>query len=380
MGEHQLLAHVVCSTDGSPDWQELASFVRSRLPDYMVPRRWNRLDEVPLTANGKVDRTRIPKPAASSASPPTETEASDTELRMLAVWRRVLAHASIGVLDNFFEVGGTSMLALRLVAEVNEEFGQQLPVSTVFTAGTVSGFAAALQTGSEPRAAPLVIVRTTGTRPPLFVAPGHDGDQFTLAAMLPYLNVEQPVYGLEPHGLQKDSVHTVEDLASQYIAALKAVRPTGPYLIAGYCSGGLIGWEIARQLRDSRDDVPLLVLLDAAPSLPSSRPSVAVRLVRTGHAAYAEWDALRQTQKGKRFGHLQNRLHRVRRRARINVIETPGIDDRRRSERLEGDVRGSTSDARGHASARRCTWDLPTPVLCGAGSPVDAGQHSSIWQ
>ena len=324
-GEDQLTAYVVGRKKDGPDWQALATFVGARLPDYMVPQRWNHLEELPLTANGKVDRKRLPTPAAESAGPVGDAGASEAEQRLLAVWCRVLAHENLGVLDNFFEVGGTSMLALRLVAEVNKEFGQQLPVSTVFTAGTVSGFAAALQAGAVPRATPVFIVRSAGTRPPLFVIPGHDGDQFTLGAMVPYLNADQPVYGLEPLGLHKGSVRSVEDIASQYVAAIKAVRPAGPYLIAGYCAGSLIAWETATQLRDSGEDVPLLVLLDAAPTIPSTRPSLPTRLVRKAYALRTEWDAVRRTQKGRRFGHLQNRFRRARRRAQITVIEAFGL-------------------------------------------------------
>ena len=325
-GEDQLTAYVVGREQDPPDWQALATFVRARLPDYMVPQRWNHLEELPLTANGKVDRKRLPTPVAESAGRTDDAGATDAERRLLVVWRRVLAHENLGVLDNFFEVGGTSMLDLRLVAEVNKEFGQQLPVSTVFTAGTVSGFAAALQAGSMPRATPVFIVRDTGTRPPLFVAPGHDGDQFTLGAMVPYLNADQPVYGLEPLGLHKGSVRSVEDIASQYVAAIKAVRPTGPYLIAGYCSGSLIAWETATQLRDSGEVVPLLVLLDAAsPTIPSTRPSLPARLVRKAYALRTEWDAVRRTQKGRKLGHLQNRLRRAHRRAQISLIEAFGL-------------------------------------------------------
>ena len=187
------------------------------------------------------------------------------------------------------------------------------------------GFAAALQAGSAPQGAPVFVVRATGTRPPLFVIPGHDGDQFTLGAMLPYLNPDQPVYGLEPRGLDKSSVRSVEDIATQYVAAIKAVRPAGPYLVAGYCSGGLIAWETATQLGDTGADVPLLLLLDAAPNSPSTRPSLPARLVRQAYALRTEWDAVRRTQKGHRLGHLRNRLHRARRRARITMIEAFGL-------------------------------------------------------
>ena len=324
-GERQLLAHVVGDPGGLPDWQELARFAQQRLPDYMVPQRWNRLEALPLTPNGKVDRKRLPAPEVWSAGPPRATDASDTERRVLEVWRRVLGHEDIGLLDSFFEAGGTSMLALRLISEIDKEFGQRLPVSMVFTAGTVSGFAAALEGGPPPQAAALVAARTTGTRPPLFVAPGHDGDQFALSVMLRYLSTDQPVYGLEPQGLEIDSARTVQAIASQYVGAMKTVRPSGPYLIAGYCSGGLIGWEVATQLREAGEDVPLLVLLDASPDPPPSRRSSMVRLMRSGHTLRAEWDAIRRTRQGRRVEHLQNRFHRVRRRLRITLIEYLGL-------------------------------------------------------
>jgi amino acid adenylation domain-containing protein len=269
-GEKRLVAHVVLQPGRSVGSRTLQHFLRNRLPEYMTPATIVFVPALPLTSNGKIDRQALTadanKPAASaSASSASAEPLSDTETRLLRVWRDVLGVADIGPDDWFFNVGGHSLLAIRLFSRIEAEFGVRLPLSQLFVQGTVAALARALDDSRhvEPWT-PLVPIRPTGSGAPLFLVHGIGGEVLTFTNLALRLPPDVPVYGIQAAGPGSDQamVVDIEELASRYVSVVTSVDPVGPYYLGGYSSGAVIALEIAHQLEAQGRPVALVLALD----------------------------------------------------------------------------------------------------------------------
>jgi len=258
-GDRRLVAYVVCDRVSSLAGSELRDFVKSKLPEYMVPSRIVFLDAMPLTANGKVDRGSLPAPDGRGDEGEGRFVAprDKVEFRLVKIWQDVLGVDSVGVRDNFFELGGHSLLAMRLLARVEKEFNRPVSVAAFFQGPTVEKLSAMLREGGVVLNWKwLVPLQPVGSKRPLLLLHasrelGHQIDE------------DQPVYGLRPHGLDGSRVPlSVEEMATEYIEEIRLVQTEGPYVIGGFSFGGLIAFELARQLRDQGQEVAILLLLD----------------------------------------------------------------------------------------------------------------------
>jgi amino acid adenylation domain-containing protein len=264
-----LVAYVVADESagtGATDWRE---HLRGRLPEYMVPSAFVTLDALPLTPNGKVDRKALPEPEAHGLRgerafvPPRNV----TEFRVAQVWEDVLGVRPVGVKDNFFDLGGHSLQAVRLMSKLRREFGRELPLATLFRQPTVEQLAAGLDAGAEPSpSSTLVCVRAAGSRPPFFCVHPASGNVLRVAALAGHMGPEQPFYAFQSRGLDNGAAPqaTVEEMAATYLAELRAVQPAGPYYIGGYSMGGAVAFEMARRLEGEGQEVALLALFDSA--------------------------------------------------------------------------------------------------------------------
>ena len=263
-GDKRLAAYVV--GDQTLEAARLRSALKENLPEYMVPAAIEVLAELPLMANGKVDRKALPAPSEVSHPQRHRDGPRDhIERHLVAIWEQVLGQASIGIRDNFFDLGGHSLLAVQLMARVEAMFKRRLPLDTLwFNGGTVEAMASVLREeyrfGENPELVPI----KSGSRTPLFVPHIIGGNLFFYYELANSLDPEQPVYGLQARGVfgagQPD--RSVEAIAAHCIEAMRVAQPSGPYLIAGYSSGGVIAYEMARQLRHGGERVELLALLD----------------------------------------------------------------------------------------------------------------------
>ncbi|HEU4648610.1 MAG TPA: MupA/Atu3671 family FMN-dependent luciferase-like monooxygenase [Gemmatimonadales bacterium] len=265
-GEQWLVAYVVPTGGTPPRDTELRDYLQDKLPEVMVPSLYVPLDSLPRTANGKLDRRALPAP--SDVQPRTESAfigpRNSLERQLALLWEDVLAQRPIGVRDNFFDLGGHSLLAVALVSRIRECYGRRVPPDLLFQAQTVEQLALALREEFWPGASsPLVALREGGHRAPLFLVHGYSGHVFGYQALARRLGSEQPVYGLQAPGLTGDEapVTRVEDLASQYITAIRSIQPGGPYHLSGAQFGGVVAFEMARQLRAQGEEIGLLVLL-----------------------------------------------------------------------------------------------------------------------
>jgi amino acid adenylation domain-containing protein len=252
-GLKQLIAYVV-PVEGSPiAAEELRSFMRSVLPDYMVPLYCMFLEQLPLTANKKVDRGALPPPdfehhsGGSSYVQPR----NGMEVQLTALWQQVLEVQEIGVHDNFFDLGGNSLKAAQLFFHLETVFGKQLPLATLFQAPTIAELADVLTRANwTPPWQSLVAIQPSGSATPIFMVPGVGGNVLVFAKLAKLMGSEHPIYGLQARGLDgKEAPFTsVPEMASHYVHAIRQVQPEGPYLMAGVCTGGLIVYEMAQQL------------------------------------------------------------------------------------------------------------------------------------
>ncbi len=202
-GETYLAAYVVASREERATAGQLRTYLSQQLPAALVPTAFVFLEQLPLTPSGKVDRNALPEPdgslsqlGAAYAAPRTPGEEA-----LASIWAQVLGVERVGVHDNFFDLGGHSLLGIRLLALINKTLNVELPLAALFQAPTIEELAATVdrEKGSVTAAwSPLVSMRLAGSRPPLFVVPGNVGNVFTdLGDLAQYLGPEQPFYGLQ---------------------------------------------------------------------------------------------------------------------------------------------------------------------------------------
>jgi amino acid adenylation domain-containing protein len=272
-GDKHLAAYVVPQEGKTPTAEELREFVSEKLPSHMVPSLFVVLEELPLSANGKIDRAALPAPNGNKAELQISGAApqDELELKLLKIWERVLGLVSIGIGidDNFFELGGHSLLAVRLFAQIEKSFGRNLPLATLFQAPTVRLLARVLrEEGWTALWSSLVVLQNGGRRRPFFCVHAAGGNVLEYHDLARLLGPDQPFYGFQAQGLDgnKPPHKTIQEMATHYIKEMREVQPEGPYLIGGRSSGGTIAFEMACQLVADGEQVALLALLDAYPA------------------------------------------------------------------------------------------------------------------
>ncbi len=273
-GIKQLVAYVVCQEGSAPSQSELRSFLRSEVPDYMVPSLFVFLNAMPLTANNKVDRKALPSPASSFSEEPVRSGPRDRmEVQLTALWQQVLEVSKIGIHDSFFDRGGHSLKAAHLFFLLEQVYGRRLPLATLFQAPTIAELASVLSHEHwTPPWQSLIAIQPSGTAIPIFMVPGVGGNVLVFAQLAKLLGPNQPAYGLQARGLDGSEAPftSMPEMATHYIAQIRSVRPNGPYIVLGSCTGGLIAYEMAQQLHGQGQAVTLVIMDTWHPS--SYRP------------------------------------------------------------------------------------------------------------
>lgn len=268
-GDRALVAFYVTVDDQSVDPVELAASVRERLPAHMVPAHFVPIDSVPMTPNGKIDRAALPATIEEGADRVEGAAPRDTIERLLVgLWNEVLGRDDVGINDDFFAIGGYSLLATRLFARIEAATGERIPVSVLFQAPTVAMLAERIRTqGWQTGWTSLIPISPSGSARPLFYVAPYVISALQLVHLGSELGDDQPLYGLQAQGLEDDSPvhHTIEEMAAHYISEIRSVQPKGPYLIGGHCSGAWVAFEMARQLEASGDELGSVILVDQGP-------------------------------------------------------------------------------------------------------------------
>lgn len=241
--------------------------LRDILPAYMVPADFVRLTEWPITPNGKIDRKALPRPDArrSADALVADKPRTDIEKRIASIWAEALGHTDIGLNDDFFDLGGHSMIAVQVMTQLEKETGRRLPLSTLLTFPTIQKLAS-LFTSEEPvsRWKSLVPIRPEGTKDPIYIIHGIGLNLLNFSSLVAYMSPEQPIYGLQARGLDgtDEPFDSIEAIAEFYISEVLQQNPEGPYAIAGYSFGGYVALEMARQLQAMGKRVKLLAMFD----------------------------------------------------------------------------------------------------------------------
>ncbi len=270
-GAKCLVAYVVSTEAVAPGAGTWRTYLEQNLPAHLVPSAFVPLEALPLNANGKVDTRALPdfdgrRPDLDAGHVAPRNE---IERELVAIWQQVLGVPRVGVQDRFFDLGGHSLLAVRLVAQLEKKFGRKLPVAAIFQHRTVEQLARLLR-AEEPRYASgssIVDIQGQGTRPPLYLVHGVGGGMFWgYSNLARHLGSDQPILAFKSRGLDGEPEWpSIEELAASYVADLRRHQPHGPYQLGGYCFGGVVAYEMARQLHAAGEEVGLLALMNCSP-------------------------------------------------------------------------------------------------------------------
>jgi len=255
---------------------------RRELQQYLPwPSRFLLLEELPLLANGKIDRVYLSKKAAETLATKSK-QPSDTadalELQLVRIWEKVLGINPIGTMDDFFALGGDSLAAATMLAAIEKFCGVYLPVSALVEAPTPERLAELIRRGGLSETdLRLVALRLRGSKPPLYCVPGAGASALQFRTLAHHLSEDQPVFAFQPRGLDGRSpyLRSVEEMAASYINGMRLHQPHGPYYLCGSSFGGVVAFEMARQLAAGSQQVRFLALLGSYGKYPKRRRSLA---------------------------------------------------------------------------------------------------------
>jgi thioesterase domain-containing protein/acyl carrier protein len=280
-GDKRLVAYVVAGQEAEEGAggnkkaglriSEVREHMLGKLPEYMVPGAYMELEKLPLTHNGKIDRKALPRPDGGTREEEYVGPRDATEETLCRLWQEVLRRERVGIHDNFFSMGGHSLLAVQLISRIKQAFAVEIHLSALFAGPTVARMAkhiAASNGHDGPRSSQvLVSIQPQGSRAPFFCVHAVGGQVISYAELSQELGLEQPFYGLQspPANFSPESDISIQQMATLYNRDIRSVQPVGPYLLSGWSMGGLVAWEMAQQLRKEGETIGMLALIDTTP-------------------------------------------------------------------------------------------------------------------
>ncbi|AFY59073.1 amino acid adenylation enzyme/thioester reductase family protein [Rivularia sp. PCC 7116] len=253
-GDKRLIAYIVPRSTQSPTNKQLKEFLKSRLPEYMIPSGFVSLEALPLTPNDKVDRKALPKPDKNNLNLEEEylSARNDVEKKLVTLWEQAFRIQPIGIKDNFFSLGGNSLMATSMVAEIEKIFDKKLNQGVFFEASTIEQLAAILLQ-EEIATESVIKINFSGNKLPLFIIANNG---FLYQQMIENLDTEQPVY------IVQEPLDKASEMASRCIRKIRDIQPQGPYNLMGHSYEGLVTYEIAQQLYLQNEQIAFLGMLD----------------------------------------------------------------------------------------------------------------------
>ncbi|MDF7810789.1 non-ribosomal peptide synthetase [Hymenobacter sp. YC55] len=272
-GMTRLVAYVAVrnfnsATDFSTRIMSWKNSLANKLPVFMLPNDIIVISSIPKTLNGKTDRAALlsyVKVDETKAVERHDGPRTDIEKLVADIWKQYLQVPTVGIFDDFFKLGGHSLIAVQVIAQLEKATGKKLPLATLFESSTVEKLAAVLQMDSKFITwDSLVPIKPQGSKTPLYIVHGAGLNVLIFKALSKNLDPEQPIYALQAKGLNGiDEPHgTIEEMAAHYISTIERVNPNGPYALAGYSFGGIIAFEMAKQLKAAGKAVPFLAMFD----------------------------------------------------------------------------------------------------------------------
>ena len=267
-GEKSLVAYVTLSNGKPLDINEAKKYLQRELPAYMIPQLFVTLPDFPLTNTLKVDRKKLPEPNWELSQRKTKEQVipvSETEKILYEIWTSILNINSLSITEDFFELGGHSLIAVDMMARIEDKVGKRLPLSALLENPTIQQLATLIegQKGMEYTRS-MVPIRPKGTKPPIYLVHGAGLHVLMYQTLADHMCPEQPIFGFQARGLygEAEPLDRIEDMAAAYIEEILERNPDGPYALAGYSFGGLITFEMAKQLKAMGKEVVMLGMFD----------------------------------------------------------------------------------------------------------------------
>ncbi len=287
--DRRLASYIVAKDNQNFSMEALKKFLQAQLPAYMIPAAFVLMEQFPLTVSKKVDRSKLPIPEWTKT---VEKEtfvppASPTEEILANIWSELLSIPKISVHDDFFELGGHSLIAVSMMAKIEQRIGRKVPLASLLKNSTVRQLAQLLDQKAEGLfEGSLVPIKTTGSKPPLYLIHGGGLHVLMFQTLAANMDVEQPIYALQAKGLngEGEPLSRIEDMAAHYIEEIQQLNPNQPYALAGYSFGGLIAFEMAKQLKTANKEVLMLSVFDTVikPELTHFESSFAEKISTIG--------------------------------------------------------------------------------------------------
>lgn len=305
-GNRYLAAYVVAHGDEIPAVGALREHLAQTLPDYMIPSRFEPIAELPMTPNRKLDRKALPEPGGAMAVADFVPPEGETEARLAAIWCEVLGVETIGRNDSFFDLGGHSLLVAKLLRRVEAEYGRKFSMAAFFQSYRLAAMAARLEQGESLNAPGAVGIQPLGARPPILWLEGGP----TFLPLARAIGLDQPFLGvsLDPMLEAAADRPDTRECAREMVSIIRGIRPTGPYYIGGWCTAGVLAYEVAVQLRAAGEDVPLVLLAHA--TNPTERYRIGTAKLAWSKLRY-HLDQLRRQPAGERWRYLRERIQGV---------------------------------------------------------------------
>jgi len=315
-GEKMLVAYFESQGNGVPESSALRGYLKKEIPEYMVPSTFVHMAKLPLSPNGKIDIKALPAPNVRSIETKTGFVAPrDPIEQVLAhLWSKVLKVKRVGLHDNFFELGGHSLLAVRIIVEVEKIYGRRLPLATLLQAPTVGALAEVLRRENwQPSWSSLVPLQPGGSKTPLFLIHSHGGNVLEYYPLASHLGKDQPVYALQARGLDGNIVknQSLKEIASAYLSEIQSLQQEGPYMLGGFCFGGLVALEAAQQLQAAGQKVSLVVMIQTTHPRSEAFTAGSGSLRRWWHRAAKRVDLERENLAHRGSRYFGDRLRRT---------------------------------------------------------------------
>lgn len=236
----------------------------AQLPSFMVPHDFNILEKLPTTLSGKIDRKALLNYKSNQITEYTKPR-NESEKIVETIWKESLNREKIDVFSNFFEIGGHSLIAVRVMNKIQQQTGKKLPLSALFEHSTIEQLAKLIDADIEIYSEFLVPIKPNGTKPPLFMVHGAGLNILNFKHVISNFDNDQPVYGIQgigPNGFD-NWFESIEEMAACYIESIMKINPNGPYALAGFSFGGVVAFEMAQQLEQKGEKVSIIALLDS---------------------------------------------------------------------------------------------------------------------
>lgn len=269
--DYKLIAYISLLSESGSAMEEIKEELTSKLPLYMMPNYFEKMNSLPLLPNGKIDRKSLPIPDLSiNSQVKLVLPRTNKELTICRIMSELLGHDQIGINSNFFDIGGHSLNAFKLLNIINKEFNVKLPLSIIFKHSTIEQMCKVIETSqsSESENSNIIPLQNGDVnKVPLFLIHPGGGGIICYYEFVRKMNIENPIYGIQSLGYDdnREPLKSIKHMAQEYVKEIVKMQPAGPYLLAGWSLGGTIAFEIAHQLEKLHKTVDFIGLIDTYP-------------------------------------------------------------------------------------------------------------------